>query len=194
MILFFQVSHLTLGVRKRLGMATDDSTTSSLYYRNRISRVIMKSIRAYAYIYIIDNFYCIFVSFQTLNTSLSGSIMHSTKGPPNGSVTTRHQARNRNRYTVSAINSVIASSTGIQLPAGGGGGGGAGDSSISEDDGGYLNGAGGGPAVGQHFSLQTLREDDDVDNVEMCDPSGLPPYFTDIDLTSHTNQEEETVT
>ncbi|OXA60100.1 Relaxin receptor 1 [Folsomia candida] len=163
-----QVSHLTLGVRKRLGMATDDSTTSSLYYRNRISR--------------------------TLNTSLSGSIMHSTKGPPNGSVTTRHQARNRNRYTVSAINSVIASSTGIQLPAGGGGGGGAGDSSISEDDGGYLNGAGGGPAVGQHFSLQTLREDDDVDNVEMCDPSGLPPYFTDIDLTSHTNQEEETVT
>jgi hypothetical protein len=34
-----QVAHYTVGFRKRLGLATDDSNTSSLFYRNRISRV-----------------------------------------------------------------------------------------------------------------------------------------------------------
>lgn len=109
--------------------------------------------------------------------------MHSTTSTKrgvgssgNGSLVTRHQARNRNRYTISAINSVIASSTGIQLP-----GDSAAAESVTSDT--YPNGG------GHLFSLQTLEEE----GVELG-PVG--PHYTDIDLNSglETEKKLETVT
>jgi hypothetical protein len=109
-------------------------------------------------------------------------MMHSTKGN-NGSVgvgVRHHQGRNRNRYAVSAINSVIASSTGIQLPSSSANN----TLSISDDQDGGAYPNGGGP-----FTLQTLEEE----GVEMSamGGGGNPIHFTDIDLNSEQHCQDD---
>lgn len=90
--------------------------------------------------------------------------MNSTKGP-----ISNQQQRNRNRYTVSTINSVVASSTGIQL---------ASSSSITDPD------------ASKGLGLCTLEEEE----FGGVNPSSTFISGRKIRLGQEEEEEEETVT